>query len=133
MPLVVDASVAASWYLPDESDPSAAAALEQIGEDGAIVPQIWWFDVRNTFLIAERKGRVDPTETSTFLERLSRLPIRLAPSQSQGVVLIARQFRLTCYDAAYIELAARLTVPLATLDRSMAEAARRADVAVMKA
>lgn len=133
MPLVVDASVAASWYLPDEDDPIAAAALENVVENGAYVPRIWWYEVRNAFLVGERKRRVAPVDTSGYLLRLSRLPIWFDDAAQEDVLSVARTFDLTCYDAAYLELALRLAVPLASLDRRLNAAADRAGIAVFEA
>lgn len=133
MSFVVDASVAASWYLPDEDVPMAVAALENVVESEAHVPRIWWYEVRNAFLIGERKGRVAPADTSGYLLRLSRLPIWFDDAAQENVLAVARTFDLTCYDAAYLELALRLRVPLASLDRRLAAAADRAGIVLFDA
>lgn len=92
------------------------------------VPHIWWYEVRNAFLTGERRSRLRPSDTSSFLQQLEHLPIWFEGSKAEGVVSMARRLDLTCYDAAYVELSARLALPLATLDRRLAVAADRAGV-----
>lgn len=125
MPFVVDASVAAVWGLSDEAHPSADLAQQRLESDPALVPALWWYEVRNTFLVNERRGRVKAAETAAFLLILSRLPIRQdrAPEE-QRLLSLARQHHLTIYDAAYLELALREGIPLATLDAALMHAAQ---------
>ena len=125
MPFVVDASVTASWCLRDEAAQTADAAMDRLLEDEAVAPWLWWFEVRNILVVSERRGRIEPADTDTFLSDLLRLPIRIEdePNDRQ-VVALARKHGLTAYDAAYLELAVRLSAPMSTLDRSLARAAR---------
>jgi predicted nucleic acid-binding protein len=125
MPFVVDASVTASWLLPDESDPRAEQAYERLDSDSAVAPGLWWFELRNIFIVNERRGRLDQSATRRALELLASLPIRLDHAAGEATLLaLARQHRLTVYDAAYLELAQREGLPLATLDEELARAAR---------
>jgi predicted nucleic acid-binding protein len=125
MPFVVDASVAASWLLPDEGRPEALRAYARLVGDHAVVPSLWWFEVRNLFVVNERRGRVDREQTRQALSLLAALPIELDFEPVEATLLhFARQHRLTAYDAAYLELAKRYTLPLATLDKALATAAR---------
>ena len=125
MPFVLDASVAACWAFEDEDHPSAALALERVREDDVLVPAIWWFEVRNLLIVNERRGRITEGDTAAFLRALSRLSIATDRSPDEGVVLtLARRHRLTVYDASYLELSLREGLPLATLDRDLARAAR---------
>lgn len=125
MPFVLDASIAACWAFQDEDHPIAAEALEQIRTDAACVPTLWWFEVRNTLLVNERRGRLAEADTATFLRALSRLAVTVDRTPGEADVLaLARKHRLTIYDAAYLELAQRQDLPLATLDRDLMSAAR---------
>ncbi len=67
MPFVIDASVAASWLLPDEGHEVAATAYRQLLTDHALVPGLWWFEMRNLFIVNERRGRLDSDKTSRAL------------------------------------------------------------------
>lgn len=129
MPFVLDTSVAACWAFEDEDHPLADAALLRIRKDEAVVPSLWWFEVRNAMIINERRQRLTVTDTFQFLQGLSRLPVRVdrEPDEEQ-VLSLARSHRLSVYDAAYLELALREGAALATLDGALAEAARREGV-----
>lgn len=132
MTFIIDASVAMSWYLAEDATPAGRSAFEQLGAAGATAPVLWWFEVRNALVVNERRGRLDTAATGGILAHLNGLPIRLDGDQDGDVVLaLAREHRLTVYDAAYLELAHRLDAPLATLDRQLARAARAARVALL--
>lgn len=123
MPFVVDASVAANWFLPDE-EPEALEAWRIIRSDPALVPPHWWFEVRNSLLMAERRERISSRITALILDRLARLRIVITERPDDQVVFsFARRHRLTFYDAAYLELAVRENIALATLDGDLAKAA----------
>ena len=125
MPFVLDASIAACWAFEDEDHPVAALALERIRTDEARVPSLWWFEVRNTLIVNERRRRLTESDTAAFLRGLARLGVTVDRSPEEADVLtLARRHRLTVYDAAYLELARREGVPLATLDTDLATAAR---------
>lgn len=125
MPFVLDASIAVSWALSDESEPAATAALESAGGNLCIVPALWWFEVRNCLLMAERRKLLSSAETSRFLRDLAELKLSEDFSRDDADLLrLARTHKLTTYEAAYLELAQRRGVPLATLDGALARAAR---------
>jgi predicted nucleic acid-binding protein len=131
---VLDASIAACWCFHDEHDARADAALDLLETKQALVPVQWWFELRNVVLLGERHNRVTEQYTIEFLDTLERLPIELAAlPDREGVLTIARKHRLTFYDAAYLELAWREAIPLATLDRALARAARAEGVALIEA
>ncbi len=131
MPFVLDASVTASWAFADEGGRDSpgevsARALDGLTRDHAVVPSLWWFEVRNILVVNERRGRIDAAGTAAFLLDLDQLRIRIDDCpDSLAVVTLSRQHRLTVYDAAYLELARRHRVPLATLDRQLLAAARK--------
>lgn len=129
MPFVVDASVAACWLLSDEDDMRAEAAYRRFPDDTAIASSLWWFEMRNIFLSNERRGRIDSARTTRALTLLSGLPIQLDHRPDEAALMaLARQHQLTAYDAAYLELALRHALPLATLDDALARAARAESV-----
>jgi predicted nucleic acid-binding protein len=124
MAFVVDASVAASWAFQDEGHPMATTALLRLNVEEAQVPSLWWFEVRNTLLVNERRGRITEADATAFLQDLRRLTILFDRDPDETAVLaLARRHRLTVYDASYLELALRLGLPLASLDRALREAA----------
>ena len=125
MGFVLDASVTASWFLPDEDDRDALEAWDRSATEEVWVPLHWWFEVRNTMLMGERRGRISEALTAHSLNRLSLLPIMIVARPDETEVLdLARRHHLTFHDAVYLELAGRKRVPLATLDSDLIAAAR---------
>lgn len=134
MAFVVDASIAASWWLPDETHDGAYALLRRLGEEPGVAPMLWWYEVRNLLLISERRGRIDAVGAQNFLADLAVVNIEIdSEPESAQLVSLARRHALTAYDAAYIELATRKRVPLATLDRKLVAAAGAEGIAVLPA
>ncbi|MFY0696715.1 MAG: type II toxin-antitoxin system VapC family toxin [Balneola sp.] len=124
MTFVIDASIAMSWCFPDENNDLADKALSNLIYEGAIVPSIWWYEIRNVLLIGERRNRIVKNDSEAFLKHVNRLPIEIDQSHSNDLTLeIARNHDLTVYDAAYVELADRVGCKLATLDRLLNQAA----------
>jgi predicted nucleic acid-binding protein len=129
MAFVLDASVTMSWAFPDERDGFAFAILERLGADQACVPLVWWFEMRNVLLVNERRQRITEADTANFFHMLSRLSIEIdAAPDSDRVMALSRRHRLTVYDCAYLELALRQNLQLATLDKQLAAAAAREGV-----
>lgn len=129
MAFVLDASVAMNWAFPDEEDAAALVALKRIRTEPALVPAVWWFEIRNVLLIAERRGRINEADTTAFLRFVSGLNIEIEGLPDDlGVTTLCRRYRVSVYDAAYLELAIRKSVPLATLDKRLAAAAQTAGV-----
>ena len=125
MPFVVDASVAACWFMPDERHPISDAAYRRIAHDSAVTPVLWWYELRNVLIVNERRGRLDSAKTARVLQLLRGLPVAIDADVEEGALMqLARRHRLTVYDAAYLELALRLRHPLATLDAALSIAAR---------
>jgi predicted nucleic acid-binding protein len=124
MPLVIDASLTLGWYFPDASNPAAESTRRYLATNQAVVPGLWWFEIRNALLVGERRGWIDATQTAEIIAQLEALPIDLDREPNGGAILsLARAHSLTFYDAAYLELALRADAPLATLDRQLARAA----------
>lgn len=126
MAFVLDASVAACWAFADEAHPLAEAALLQARTEELVVPALWWFEIRNILVVNERRKRIAGKETSAFLAGISKLRIRNDRTPDEATLLgLARKHSLTVYDAAYLELAQRRRIPLATLDAALAAATRK--------
>lgn len=124
MTFVLDASIAACWCFSDEQDDRADIAFERLFSERALVPLLWWYEVRNVVLIGERRKRITGKETTEFLDRLEKFSVDLAPFPDRTAVMtLARRHGLTFYDATYLELAQREEIPLATLDRALTAAA----------
>jgi len=132
VPVVLDASIAASWYFPGEDSERADKVLDGLEQDAALVPILWWFEVRNVLIIGERRRRSTPKMATEFLSWLGTLPVRQdeLPDEDR-VFAFARRHQLTFHDATYLELAQREGLALATLDQHLADAARAEGVALV--
>jgi predicted nucleic acid-binding protein len=130
---VLDASVAVSWCFHDEQDARADASFALLEDKAsALVPLLWWFEVRNAAILGIRRSRITEAETATFLARLEKLMIDFAALPDAGSVsALARRHHLTFYDASYLELAIRERIALATLDQALARAATAEGVALI--
>ena len=129
MAFVLDASVTAVWAFDDEDHPVAGLARQALIDDPAFTPSLWWFELRNTLFVNERRKRITELQVSRFLETLARLPIQLDFEPNEADVLsLARRHKLTVYDASYLELALRLSLPLATLDGELIAAAKAENI-----
>jgi predicted nucleic acid-binding protein len=130
---VLDCSVALAWCFHDEASPYADAVLARFPNVHAIVPGIWPLEVANVLLVGERRKRCTPTDTAHWLGSLSALPIAVddeAPTHVWNQILnLARTFSLSAYDATYLELALRRSIPLATLDDKLKAAVVAAGIA----
>ncbi|MCE2519413.1 MAG: type II toxin-antitoxin system VapC family toxin [Alphaproteobacteria bacterium] len=124
MAFVSDASVVAAWVLPDEQATLADRALERLEEETAKVPDVFWHELRNLLLSAERRGRIAGGYAETCMVRLRRLRIQRVDETDDGNLLaLARAHHLTVYDASYLALAIREECALVSLDRRLNEAA----------
>ena len=129
--LVVDASVAAAWFLPDEATPFTDAALHATATDSVWVPALWLLEMGNLFLSAQRRKRINEIKRRELIAAASALRLRIdreAVTMADLDTLAARH-GLTTYDSAYLELALRRSLPLATLDKALLAAMATAGVA----
>ena len=111
--------------MPDERAEIADAAYARLTADAAVVPALFWLEVRNALVINEGRGRLDAAKTNQALRLLKALPITTDADMDEDALLrIARTHRLTVYDATYLEIALRRSLALATLDATLAKAAR---------
>jgi predicted nucleic acid-binding protein len=132
MPVVIDCSVFLAWSLADEEEPVATNAMHRVVATGGVVPGIWWYELRNALLMNERRGRITMQQMGETLADCAELGVEIDDSHDEAALLgLARQYTLTVYDAAYLEVASRRRLPLATLDRHLSGAARAADVSVI--
>lgn len=133
MTLVLDSSAALSWVLADERN-DAIPALDALEFARAAVPQHWILEVTNALRLAVRRQRLKPDEPAAVLARLHSLPLHVDVETVErgwsNTLTLAERYELTTYDAAYLELALRLGLPLATRDQDLARAARAAKVAL---
>jgi predicted nucleic acid-binding protein len=133
---VVDNSVVMAWCFSDEANPYANNVLGCLGKHEAVVPAIWPLEVGNVLAVAGRRHRIDEAEATRFLELLGQLPLICepeSPSRMLGEVLaLAREYRLSTYDASYLDLAMRSGLPIATRDEALTKAAKRAGVPLFK-
>ena len=121
---VLDASVAVAWLLGERTASGAEMALVRLEDNEALVPHLWHLELRNCLLVATRRGRLTIARPTDLLDGLGELPIRTDPNPDLSLALVlAEKHRLSFYDAVYLELAKRHAVPLATLDRALAQAA----------
>ena len=131
-----DSSVAMAWFFDDEASAATDELLDELNSDGrATVAAQWILEVGNTLLMSERRKRATVAESSHFLAILDVLPIEAdqktisrASTASMG---LARAQGLTLYDSAYLELAMRRSMPLATLDKRLRAAARKTGVSCL--
>ena len=125
---VLDCSVAVAWLFEDEATPETDALLDRLAGDVALAPLHWRLEVGNVLAQAERRGRITPAQVATSVAFIAGLPIDIDVETDgralREVLALARAAGLTSYDAAYLELALRRGVPLATQDKALARAAR---------
>jgi predicted nucleic acid-binding protein len=129
MAFVLDASISAVWALADESSPLAEIAASRLLHENALAPGLWWYEVRNLLVVNERRKRMTVEDSAHYLELLSSFPIQIDPAEDEQTIFrCAREFRLSFYDAAYLAVALRNRLPLATLDKALQDAALAAGV-----
>jgi predicted nucleic acid-binding protein len=132
---VIDASSVLSWCFEDEGGPGVDALIDKVAAEGAAVPGVWSLEIANGLVTGERRDRIKPAESTAFVAMIEDLPI--VADRSTGAralhetMSLAREHGLTAYDAAYLQLAMRLGLPLATGDRNLKSAAARAGVVLL--
>jgi predicted nucleic acid-binding protein len=134
--LVLDASVALCWLFDDQATAHTESVLDRlVGGDTVAAPAIWPFEIANVITVAERLRIVNPAQAAAFFQTLGQLSIAVDRAEIErvfnAVSETARRYRLSAYDAAYLELALREALPLATVDAALRNAARAAGVGVV--
>ena len=134
---VMDISIEMTWCFQDELSPFADAVLTSLTGAVAVVPAIWPLEVVNVLLVAERQGRLREIDSVRFISLLSQLPIvvdRTWPEKMMKELLaLGRASSLSSYDAAYLDLAMRQGLPIATLDSKLLEAAKHVEIPILDA
>ena len=129
---VLDCSIAVAWLFDDEATPETDALLDRLKDDSALVPGLWRLEIGNVLARAERHKRVSGAQVAAHLELLDRLPIVTDTETERRafreILTLAGSERLTTHDAAYLELAMRRGIALATRDNALIQAARHLDV-----
>lgn len=130
---VLDGSVTLAWGFEDEDDAHAAAILVKMPDLHAHVPGLWTLEVANALLVGERRKRLTPADVARFLAILDAFPITIDEETASrawaDTLHLARAHSLSAYDAAYLELAIRRGLPIATLDARLLDAATAVGVA----
>ncbi len=135
---VLDCSVAMTWCMQTEATPATEALLDSLTQGStALVPSLWTWEVNNVLVMAQRSKRLDATRRRQQIAFLQKLPIVVdEDSHSQtwyNTSTLALAHNLTVYDAAYLELAMRQGLPLATMDKRLRDAAKKVDVKCLPA
>jgi predicted nucleic acid-binding protein len=137
MSVVVDASMTIAWLFDDERTAAAHAVMRRVVAEGAFVPTLWRLEIANVLRNAARRGRCDEAYIDRSLARLRRLAIHSDEDTDRhawgATRLLSREEDLTLHDAAYLELAIRKRVPLASCDAALLAAAGRRKVDVLSA
>jgi predicted nucleic acid-binding protein len=132
--LVIDSSITLAWFFQDERTDGADAIMRQVAKAGAVVPSLWRLEVANALHSATRRKRIDAAFRDASLTDLSAFPIAVDAETDRHAwattLSLAERCELSLYDAAYLELAQRLRLPLASLDRELRSACRAMRIAV---
>ncbi|AYH42721.1 type II toxin-antitoxin system VapC family toxin [Azoarcus sp. DN11] len=133
MPFILDNSVVTGWFLEDQATPYTEAISALLEDDRAIVPALWQLEFANVLRTACRKQRLVAAHAQQIIEQICSLPIEIdtgTPGPSE-LLALALRYNLSSYDAAYLELALRLQLPIATKDEPMRAAASISGVGVV--
>lgn len=132
---VVDCSVAMAWLFQDEATAKTTALLNRLATETAVVPAWWFIEITNVLAMAERKRRITPTQSDAFIADLGKLAVERdddAPDRAFTHLLgLCRTHQLTSYDAIYLDLAIRRSLPLATLDEELRRTAKKLGVSLL--
>jgi len=132
---VVDSSVALAWCFEDEHTPLVMDLLDRVSETGAFAPNLWPLEILNGLLMAQRRKRLDAGRRQRLTGFLHDLPVELdtqtADEAWKATSQLSERCRLTIYDAAYLELAQRRKLPLATLDGGLSKAGKALGMTIL--
>lgn len=134
--IVIDASVALAWCFPDEANDYADSVLLALESQTVIVPAIWGLEITNALVVGERRKRIRQPEVRRFVELLNGLSVvedgQPFADTVSNVLPLAREYDLSAYDAAYLDVAVRHEIPLATLDATLHRACTSAGIKIFK-
>jgi predicted nucleic acid-binding protein len=133
--LVIDSSITLAWFFEDERSAAADDVLRQVTESGAVAPSLWRLEVANALQAAIRRKRIDAAFRDASITDLRALAVAIDAETDQRAwtttLQLAERWRLTLYDAAYLELAQRLGLPLATLDQELRTAGQALGITLL--
>ena len=134
--IVIDASVALAWCFPDETSDYADSVLLAVENQAVIVPAIWAVEITNALLVGERRKRIRQPEVRRFINLMEGLSIvedgQPFVDTVSNVLPLAREYELSAYDAAYLDVAVRHQIPIATLDGALQKACTTAGVKIFR-
>lgn len=133
MELVLDCSLALAWSIPDEKSKSAERLFSRLDKESKLwIPALWWYELSNALTMAQRRGRLNDSDALRLIELYHKLPLFTDSLLGADAVfrfrVLAQRHNLSAYDSAYLELAQRRGIGLATLDENLKNAARQAGV-----
>ena len=132
---VIDTSVVMTWCFKDEASQYADSILDSLEQYTALAPSIWPLEVGNVLLVAERKDRLSEAASIRFVALLSELPISVDQEPPERMIkeifALAREHKLSTYDASYLDLAMKKGIPIATLDNRLISVAKRSNISIM--
>lgn len=133
--VVIDASVALTWCFTEEATPATEAVLDSLRDHPVVVPSLWFLELSNALSIAERKRRIAPAKSKDFATLIGSLDVEVDHESAERafteLLPLSRAHALTSYDAAYLDLANRRSLPLATLDDPLRKAAAKLGVELL--
>ena len=137
MSLVIDSSITLAWFFEDERTERADVVMRQVAKAGAVVPSLWRLEIANALQSALRRKRINAAFRDASIADLRSFPIAVDSETDRHAwgtsLALAERCQLTLYDAAYLELAQRLRLPLASLDQDLRAASRALGVTVRPA
>lgn len=132
---IIDCSMTMSWFFPDEATASTQQIHHRLISESALVPSIWYLEVANVLYMAEKRKRTKRNDSTSFLRLLQTFEIHSDDTWHHRafdqVMTLCRVHQLTSYDAAYLELAIRCQLPLASLDDALCKAAKAEGLQVL--
>ena len=132
MEWVIDSSMALAWGLPDETSPKAEQFLEGMADHALWVPALWWYEIANALVVAQRRHRITEADRFSLLDLYGSLPFHTDTHLTRETLgrlqILALEHGLSAYDAAYLELAMRKAAALATLDQRLMNVARHVGI-----
>ncbi len=132
---IIDCSITMAWCFADEATSEASEIQDRLATEAAVVPSLWFLEVANVLVMAEKRQRISADDSSEFLSLLSGLDIEEDTESSvrafNELLPLCRDHGLTSYDAAYLDLALRKQVPLASLDDQLRQAAKALGLTVL--
>ncbi len=135
MPFVIDNSVVSGWYIKEQATHYTAAILERLKNDTAHTPALWLLELANVARTSVIRGKFMPEQAADAVALMTNLPITVDRTvvSADALLALALRYNISSYDAAYLDLAMRLQLPIAAKDGALRNAAEAAGVGVVMA